>query len=99
MGLEKDFFEELECVHKDGLIRGKYIIYERNSEDKRFSDMRLIQELFKSIASKNSGIIDFSESLNTLKDTPFFDWVHLDEIGNKKIAEEMFSVLEPLLKK
>ena len=59
--------------------------------------MRLIQELFKSIASQNSGIIDFSESLNTLKDTPFFDWVHLDEIGNKKIAEEMFAVLEPLL--
>jgi lysophospholipase L1-like esterase len=61
--------------------------------------MRLIQELFKSIASQNSGIIDFSESLNSLEDTPFFDWVHLDEIGNKKIAEEMFAVLEPLLKK
>ena len=59
--------------------------------------MRLIQEIFKSIASQNSGIFDFSESLNPLEDTPFFDWVHLDEIGNKKIAEEMFAVLEPLL--
>jgi hypothetical protein len=32
MGLDKDFFEELECVCKDGLIKGKYIIYEKNNE-------------------------------------------------------------------
>ncbi len=29
---EKDFYEELEYVHKDGLIRGKYIIYEKNCD-------------------------------------------------------------------
>ena len=101
-------YEELsrELVRKTGadfvhILQPNWLTFkkisESNSEDKRFSDMRLIQELFKSIASQNSGIIDFSESLNTLKDTPFFDWVHLDEIGNKKIAEEMFAVLEPLL--
>jgi len=87
-----------EFVH---ILQPNWLTYkklsESRSEDKRFSDMRLIQELFKSIASQNSGIIDFSESLNSLEDTPFFDWVHLDEIGNKKIAEEMFAVLEPLL--
>ena len=103
-------YEELsrELVRKTGaefvhILQPNWLTYkkigESKSEDKRFSDMRLIQELFKSIASQNSGIIDFSESLNPLEDTPFFDWVHLDEIGNKKIAEEMFSVLEPLLKK
>ena len=59
--------------------------------------MRIIQEIFKSNASHNSGIVDFGDRLNTLNDTPFFDWAHLDEIGNKKIAEEMFKVLEPLL--
>ena len=59
--------------------------------------MRLIHEILRSVASQNPGIVDFSDKLNTLKDTPFFDWAHLDEIGNKKIAEEMFAVLEPLL--
>ena len=61
--------------------------------------MRLIEEIFKSNATQSSGIVDISDSLNTLKETPFFDWAHLDEIGNKKIAEEMFLVLKPLLKK
>jgi hypothetical protein len=32
-----------------------------------------------------------------LNATPFFDWAHLDEVGNKKVAEKMFTVLEPLL--
>ena len=27
----------------------------------------------------------------------FSCWSHLDEIGNEKIAEEMFAVLKPLL--
>ncbi len=60
--------------------------------------MRIIQEIFKSNATQTSGIVDFSDRLDTLNDTPFFDWAHLDEIGNKKIAEEMFEFVEPLLK-
>jgi len=59
--------------------------------------MRIIQEIFKSNASQNSGIVDFSDRLNTLNDIPFFDWVHLDESGNKKVAEKIFATLEPLL--
>ena len=101
-------YEELsrELVRKTGadfvhILQPNWLTYkkltESRSEDKRFSDMRLIQEIFKSIAAQNPGMFDFSDRLNTLKDTPFFDWVHLDEIGNKKIAEEMFAVLEPLL--
>ena len=59
--------------------------------------MRLIQEIFKSNAARTSGIVDFSDRLDTLNDTPFFDWAHLDEIGNKKVAEKIFASLEPLL--
>ena len=103
-------YDELarELVQKTGadfvhILQPNWLTYkdlgEEKSEDRRFSDMRIIQEIFKSNASQNSGIIDFSESLNTLNDTPFFDWVHLDEIGDKRIAEEIFAVLEPLLKK
>lgn len=102
-------YEELarELVQKSGadfvhILQPNWLSYkklsESKSEDRRFSDMRIIQEIFKSNASQNSGILDFSDRLNTLNDTPFFDWVHLDEIGNKKIAEEMFAALEPLLK-
>ena len=102
-------YEELarELVQKTGadfvhILQPNWLSYKKlsksKSEDRRFSDMRIIQEIFKSNASQNSGIVDFSDRLNTLNDTPFFDWVHLDEIGNKKIAEEMFKVLEPLLK-
>ena len=101
-------YEELarELVQKSGadfvhILQPNWLTYkklsESDSEDKRFSDMRLIHEIFRSVASQNLGIVDFSDKLNTLKDTPFFDWAHLDEIGNKKIAEEMFAVLEPLL--
>ena len=75
------------------------ILGEKKSEDQRFSDMRVIQEIFKSNASQKSGIVDFTDRLNSLNDTPFLDWAHLDEIGNKKVAEEMFAVLEPLLAK
>ena len=101
-------YDELsrELVRKTGadfvhILQPNWLTYkkisESKSEDKRFSDMRLIQEIFKSIAAQNPGIFDFSESLNPLEDTPYFDWAHLDEIGNKKVAEEMFVVLEPLL--
>jgi len=102
-------YEELsrELVQKTGadfvhVLQPNWLTYkklsESRSEDKRFSDMRLIQEIFKSIAAQNSEVFDFSDRLDTLEDTPFFDWVHLDEIGNKKVAEEMLAVLEPLLK-
>lgn len=103
-------YEELarELVEKRGadfvhILQPNWLTFknlsERKSEDKRFSDMRVIQEIFKSNASQKLGIIDFTERLNSLNDTPFLDWVHLDEIGDKKIAEEMFAVLEPLLTK
>ena len=61
--------------------------------------MRVIQEIFKNNATQKSGIIDFTGRLDSLTDTPFLDWVHLDEVGDKKIAEEMFMVLKPLLSK
>jgi len=95
-----------EIVEKRGadfvhLLQPNWLTYKKlsegKSESKRFSDMRMIQEIFKSNASQKSGIIDFTDKLDGLGDTPFFDWAHLDEIGNKKIAEEMFTVLKPLL--
>ena len=103
-------YEELarELVQKTGaefvhILQPNWLTYknlsEKKSEDKRFSDMRVIQEVFKSNASQKSGIVDFSDRLNSLNDTPFLDWAHLDEIGDKKIAEEMFKVLEPILTK
>ena len=89
-----------EFVH---ILQPNWLTYEnlsdKKSEDKRFSDMRVIQEIFKSNASQKSGIVDFTDRLNSLNDTPFLDWVHLDEIGDKKIAEEMFAVLKPILTK
>jgi hypothetical protein len=95
-----------EIVEKRGadfvhLLQPNWLTYKKlsegKSESKRFSDMRMIQEIFKSNASQKSGIIDFTDKLDGLGDTPFFDWVHLDEIGDEKIAEEMFAVLKPLL--
>ena len=29
--IEKDFYEELDSVHEDPWIKGKYVIYERDS--------------------------------------------------------------------
>ena len=103
-------YEELarELVQNKGadfvhILQPNWLTYknlgEKKSEDQRFSDMRVIQEIFKSNASQKSGIVDFTDRLKSLNDTPFLDWAHLDEIGNKKIAEEMFAVLEPLLSK
>jgi hypothetical protein len=31
MSLEKDFYEEVDRVHEDDLIKGKYVIYESDS--------------------------------------------------------------------
>ena len=102
-------YDELarELVQKTGadyihILQPNWLTYKKiskpKSEDRRFSDMQLIQEIFKSKASQNSGILDFTDRLNSLTDTPFLDWVHLDDVGDKKIAEEMFAVLEPMLK-
>ena len=101
-------YEELarELVQKTGadfvhILQPNWLTYKKlsegKSEDRRFSDMRVIQEIFKNNATQKSGIIDFTDRLDSLTDTPFLDWVHLDEVGDKKIAEEMFKVLKPLL--
>ncbi len=103
-------YEELarELVQKTGadfvhILQPNWLTYKKlsegKSEDRRFSDMRVIQEIFKNNATQKSGIIDFTDRLDSLTDTPFLDWVHLDEVGDKKIAEEMFTVLKPLLSK
>ena len=102
-------YEELarELVQKTGadfvhILQPNWLTYKKlgegKSEDRRFSDMRVIQEIFKNNATQKSGIIDFTDRLDSLTDAPFLDWVHLDDVGDKKIAEEMFAVLEPLLK-
>jgi len=43
MDLEKDFYETIDCVHEDGLISGKFIIYESDAKkDIEYSTMLLI---------------------------------------------------------
>jgi hypothetical protein len=58
--------------------------------------MQTIQQYFAGYTSSNQ-IISFASALDSLDETPYVDWSHLDEIGNEKIAEEMFAVLKPLL--
>ena len=64
---------------------------------KRWSDMQTIQRYFAESATPSSQIINFRNTLDSLDKTPFVDWSHLDEIGDQRIAEEMFTVLKPLL--
>lgn len=59
--------------------------------------MQTIQRYFAESATPSSQIINFRNTLDSLDKTPFVDWSHLDEIGDQRIAEEMFKVLEPLL--
>jgi hypothetical protein len=59
--------------------------------------MRSIQNYFEKYSTSVTKIENFTKKLDGLSSTPYIDWAHLDEIGNKKIAEEMFAVLEPLL--
>jgi len=66
-------------------------------DSKRWADMKAIQNYFEKYANPETKIENFSKKLDGLSSTPYIDWAHLDEIGNKKIAEEMFAVLEPLL--
>ena len=63
----------------------------------KWTDMKAIENYLVSYATETNKIIDFTKILDELNSTPFFDWAHLDEIGNKKVAEEMFKVLKPLL--
>ena len=59
--------------------------------------MQAIENELISYATETNEIKDFTEVLDDLDGTPFFDWAHLDEIGNKKVAEEMFAVLKPIV--
>ncbi len=70
---------------------------EATKDNKRWSDMRSIQNYFEKYSTSVTKIENFTKKLDGLSSTPYIDWAHLDEIGNKKIAEEMFAVLEPLL--
>ena len=70
---------------------------EATRDNKRWSDMRSIQNYFEKYSTSVTKIENFTKKLDGLSSTPYIDWAHLDEIGNKKIAEEMFAVLEPLL--
>jgi hypothetical protein len=63
----------------------------------KWSDMKAIENDLISYATETKKIKNFTKILDDLSTTPFFDWAHLDEIGNKKVAEEMFKVLRPLL--
>ena len=70
---------------------------EATKDNKRWSDMKTIQNYFEKYSTPVTKIENFTKKLDGLTSTPYIDWAHLDEIGNKKIAEEMFAVLEPLL--
>ncbi len=63
----------------------------------KWSDMKAIEDDLVSYASETNEIKDFTKILDGLGTTPFFDWAHLDEIGNKKVAEEMFNLIKPLI--
>ena len=63
----------------------------------KWSDMKAIENDLVSYATEPNKIIDFTKILDELNATPFFDWAHLDESGNKKVAEKIFTTLEPLL--
>ena len=83
------------------ILQPNLLTYSKASEigkvRQKWSDMQAIENELISYATETNKIKDFTEVLDDLNRTPFFDWAHLDEIGNKKIAEEMFAVLEPLL--
>ncbi len=70
---------------------------EATKDNKRWSDMRIIQNYFEKYSTPVTKIENFTKKLDGLSSTPYIDWAHLDESGNKKVAEEMFVVLEPLL--
>lgn len=63
----------------------------------KWSDMKAIESDLVSYAAETNKIKDSTKILDELNTTPFFDWAHLDEMGNKKVAEEMFKILKPLI--
>ena len=71
---------------------------EATRDSNRWEDMKVIENYFEKYATPDSEIENFAKVLDGLSTNPYIDWAHLDEVGNKKIAEEMFKVLEPLLK-
>ena len=65
---------------------------------KHWSDRKIIQTAFEESATPETKIKDLTKIFDDLSTTPFLDWAHIDEVGTAKVAEEMFAVLEPLLK-
>lgn len=65
----------------------------------KWSDMEAIKSEMTSYATEVNKIKNFTKILDSLSITPFFDWAHLDELGNERVAQEMFDLLKPLLLK
>ena len=63
----------------------------------KWSDMKAIENDLISYATETKKIKNFTKILDELSNSPFFDWAHLDEIGNQRVAEEMFVALKPLI--
>ena len=83
------------------ILQPNLLTYTKASEigkvRQKWSDMKAIENNLVNYATETNKIIDFTKILDELNVTPFFDWAHLDESGNKKVAEEMFKIVEPLL--
>lgn len=83
------------------ILQPNLLTYTKASEigkvRQKWSDMQSIQNDLVSFTTQDRKIKNFTTVLDGLVTTPFFDWAHLDEVGNKKVAEEMFAALEPLL--
>jgi len=95
-------FVEIKGAQFVHILQPNWVTYkggvEATKDNKRWADMKVIQNYFEKYANPETKIENFTKKLDGLSSTPFIDWAHLDEIGNKKIAEEMFAVLEPMLK-
>ena len=83
------------------ILQPNLLTYTKASEigkvRQKWLDMQSIQNDLVSYATPDMKIENFTKVLDGLDTTPFFDWAHLDEVGNKKVAEEMFAALKPLL--
>jgi lysophospholipase L1-like esterase len=95
-------FVEIKGAQFVHILQPNWVTYkggvEATKDNKRWADMKVIQNYFEKYANPETKIENFTKKLDGLSSTPFIDWAHLDEIGNKKIAEDMFGVLEPMLK-
>ena len=83
------------------ILQPNLLTYTKASEigkvRQKWLDMQSIQNDLVSYATPYTKIENFTKVLDGLDTTPFFDWAHLDEVGNKKVAEEIFAALKPLL--